>query len=538
VFFPGNFGARYGNVLGGGVDLRFDPELPEASSGYASIDVYQGTLFHEQRLGERTALTVSGRRSWVDAILNPILNNGAASVRAPRYWDGQLRVLHDAGAAGTFDALLLMSDDRFSVVGGEDEEEGASAFRIGLITTFQKARLQWIRRSADGWRSETTLLAGPEGQEFVIGEDGEAFERAFAVGLRQELSRGLQGGGRLVIGFDGTVKREHLRYAVEAFGPTEDIVAWRINPAMYVEPTFVAGPARITPGVRFDPLVQTGDFSTVAVDPRLGARVDVTPAAELRASVGRYSQHPTARQLADLSPGDTLLPARSTQTSLGLSQRLGARFTLETVGFYNRLENLVVGREDRFRFFTGPPPLGPFDVDPFANDGTGDIFGAELQLRVDTERTTGWIAATFSRSLRVKRPDADQRLFEFDQPVVLTALASHELPKGWRVGGRVRYGSGNPYTPVVNRVYKLDDRTFIPVYGEPDSARLPGFFSLDLRIDKEWSWRHGLISTYVDVQNATNAQNPEVMSWTYDYSEADPVTSLPVLPVLGVRVDW
>jgi len=40
------------------------------------------------------------------------------------------------------------------------------------------------------------------------------------------------------------------------------------------------------------------------------------------------------------------------------------------------------------------------------------------------------------------------------------------------------------------------------------------------------------------LQNATNTTNPEVMTWTYDYGEEEPVTSNPLLPAIGVRAQW
>ena len=143
-----------------------------------------------------------------------------------------------------------------------------------------------------------------------------------------------------------------------------------------------------------------------------------------------------------------------------------------------------------------------------------------------------------SNSARVKRPGQDEVLFEYDQPLVLNVLGSQKLPRGYRVGARARFGSGNPSTPVVNRVYDMDSRSFIPIYGERDSARLPPFFSLDVRGDKTWEKDWGEISLYLDVQNATNAKNVEVMNWTYDYGEPDPIAGLPVFPTFGLEAKW
>ena len=132
----------------------------------------------------------------------------------------------------------------------------------------------------------------------------------------------------------------------------------------------------------------------------------------------------------------------------------------------------------------------------------------------------------------------ENALFEYDQPIVLTALASHQLPRNWRVGSRFRFGSGNPYTPVTNRVQRLDDRSFRPVYGERDAERLPPFYQLDVRVDKDYIFRNWKLTAYLDLQNATNAQNVEVQGYNYDYSEEDPVTGLPLLPAFGFRGEW
>ena len=129
----------------------------------------------------------------------------------------------------------------------------------------------------------------------------------------------------------------------------------------------------------------------------------------------------------------------------------------------------------------------------------------------------------------------ETRLFRYDQPLVMNALASRELPRKWRVGARVRFTSGDPYTPVVNRIYDMDRRGFIPVYGDADSDRLPPFWSVDLRVDKDYVFKKWTLTAYLDLQNAFYAKNVEVMNWTYDYSAEAPVTGNPPLPAFGLK---
>jgi TonB family protein len=538
AYLPGNYGARYGRALGGLVDLRTKEELPERSRGYVSLDLFQGTAYVEQKVGERTALEFSLRRSWIDSVLTPILSGmgSGGTFRAPRYYDAQARVFHELKSGGRLDAIVLFSDDRFSVVGAEDE-----GVAIGLTTTFGKLRARWIQPLADGWESELTVIGGPEGQAFGFDGDPEAaYERSFGLGLRQEFRKDYDDtspvGWR--IGADLQGGRDSFLYNVVAFSPYESDAAWNFAPAIYIEPTVKLGPVIVTPGLRADALVYDFGYAEGALDPRLGVKIVAGPTTIVKASVGRYSQFATTRQLAPGGDGNPdLTEAWSLQSSAGVVQQLPLGLSLEATAFYNRLYDLVVGREDRFKFFSGPPPVGPFDEEPYANEGTGRVCGTEFLLKLDADKTLGLLSATFSNSIRIDR-DGEKELFTNDQPFIINALASQELPKRWRVGVRGRVSAGDPYTPVVNRVYDMGSRQFFPVYGERDSARLPPTWSVDIRIDKEWKFRKWALTTYLDLQNAFNVQNPEVMSWTYDYSEEDPISGLPVIPAFGLRGEW
>ncbi|MBX2800275.1 MAG: TonB family protein [Myxococcales bacterium] len=536
AYLPGNYGVRYGRTVGGVVDLRTDGELPERSRGYVSVDLFQATAFVQQKLGERTALTLSGRRSYVDAVLTPVLSGlGSATVQAPRYYDLQLRLHGKTRSGGVLDALFLVSDDRFEVL-GEDADE-TEQVQIGLATTFQKLRLQSREELPGGWRNEASLIAGPEQQSFDLAPNGVAFERPFTVGLREELFRapgpapvslGLRAGVDLQVG------EYRYNYDISAFGEPEAARVLRLAPAAYLEPTVRLGRLDVVPGIRVDGLSLGDVFTATTFDPRVATRLDLGTTA-LKASTGLYSQWPTVRQAIDQP---ALVAARGWQSSLGLEQQLGPDLSVELTGFTQQLRRLVSGREDAFRFFSGPPPIGPLDTDPYANDGVGTVVGGEALVKLATERTTGWVSATVSRSTRVDRPGDERALFEYDQPLVLTALASHQLPKRWRLGARARFGSGNPFTPVVNRVLDLGSRNFVPVYGQLDSARLPPFWQFDVRVDKDWVYRNWQLTAYLDLQNATNAQNVEVMAWTYDFREEDPITQLPLVPAFGVRAEW
>lgn len=537
ALIPGGYSVRYGRTLGGVVEMQTSPELPVESRSSLAVDVYQTTAFTQQKVSDRTAITLSARRSYIDAVLNPLLNGGDITLRAPRFFDFQARVVHHTPGGAKVDAMFFNSYDKFKLIGSQSDGEEAQA-AIGFGTYFEKARLQ-VTAPLPGGRSETSVLVGPEVQTFSFGSAGDAKEAPFFVNVRQEFSRDAtddQVGFRF--GLDGQIVRWSYVYDAPAFGTVEDDAAWSFSPAAYAEATVQPGIFEVTSGLRLDPFIVEDAHASLAVDPRLIARAEVAPDTWIKGYAGRFSQPPTARQVLPGTQGEpTLGQAYALQAGLGAERTVGS-LTLDGTMFVSDLRDLVSGREDVLRFYTGPPPIGPLDTDDYANDGTGRVYGAELLAKYRDDRMAGILSLTLSRSTRAKRPGDDPALFAYDQPLNLTAIGSRDLGRSWTIGSRLRVGSGTPYTPVANAWQDLDGRGWVPVYDAPNSARLPLFYTVDVRFDKTWTFDKGELTAYLDVQNATNHANVDWMSWTSDYRVEEPLTGLPTLPTFGVKGSW
>lgn len=66
-------------------------------------------------------------------------------------------------------------------------------------------------------------------------------------------------------------------------------------------------------------------------------------------------------------------------------------------------------------------------------------------------------------------------------------LGSYVFPRNITAsGGRFRYVSGNPRTPVVGSVVNASADRYEPLFGAVNSARNPAFHQLDVRVDKRW----------------------------------------------------
>jgi hypothetical protein len=147
----------------------------------------------------------------------------------------------------------------------------------------------------------------------------------------------------------------------------------------------------------------------------------------------------------------------------------------------------------------------------------------------------GWLSYSFSKSQRLDAPGDSWRPFSYDQTHVLTAILSYKLGAGWELGGRFRYATGNPVTPVTGAVKDDNTDTFVPIYGPTNSARLPNFVQLDIRVDKVWVFNTWSLDLYLDVQNVTDTRAVEGTTYSFNYAQAVYFVGLPIIPVLGVK---
>ena len=537
-FLPGNYSVRYGRQLGGLVDIRTRPSLPDEMEGVVSVDIYQSSFYVVQPIGERWAFSASGRRSYADVILNPILNSTDLTIRAPRYYDAQLRLSFAPNDDEYMDLMYFMSDDIFQFLG--EDVEGNEQNALLYSKNFHKLRFRWTKDLDGGVKRETTMVAGPERQDFDQGASGDSYEERWGINLRHEWNRPLSEeqniGFRL--GMDVYTGVDSFLYDIPSFPyPKEEGDFFFLSPAFYGEVTIREGDTTLTTGLRSEGYTLDNTICVPAYDPRVSIRHQF---GELifKGGAGLFSQFPEPRELDPDSDGNSeLVSEGSWQYSVGLEYPITQELKIDASVFYNVLDRLVVGRGDRFEFFSGPPLIGPKDTESYANLGTGQIYGFESQLRYDGDGFLALLATTISRSERVDR-NGDTRLFAYDQPFLVNALFSKTLPKEWRLGGRVRYGSGNPYTPVSNSVYDLNRRSFLPVYADYDSGRLPSFFSLDVRIDKTYVFDTWSLTAYLDIQNLTNNANLELMAWSYDYEKEEPITGNPLFPAFGFKGDF
>ncbi|HMI86744.1 MAG TPA: TonB family protein [Polyangiaceae bacterium] len=543
-FYPGNFSPEYGRQMGGIIDLGFRSPRKDRLGGLLQFDLLDGRLLAEGPLGPKARFLVAGRRSWVDAWLGSALRSAGAGVTAaPVYYDYQAMIEQDLSSSTTARLLFFGADDRFALdVRSPSAEDPGLGGKVAQAETFLRLQARLDSRLSDRTRFINMVSLGTNGEHFALGNNSA--DATYNVidsrsDLRTQLSRAVTavaGVAFLAGHYDVTLNLPNRPADGEVAGPifaapkyalAGSGMLWR--PGAFAMLDLAAAPGlKILPGLRVDYSSESGQWT---FDPRLTARLDIAPSPRrttLKGGVGAFHQPP--------QPFEALAPFGSPSVknnlaihySFGIEQQLSPDVEVSLEGFYKDLRSLVVARSATSSAEGGTD---------FTNTGQGRTFGSELLVRWKPGGAfSGFVAYTISRSERRLDDTQSFGIFEFDQTHILNALASYRLGRGWSLGGRFRYVTGNPYTPYIGAVADLDAGAYTPIASPlTNSQRVAPFHTLDLRVDKTWTFTSWRLTAYLDVRNAYNRQNPEAMTYNYNYSRGQTLSGLPLLPILGVR---
>ncbi len=544
-FIPGNFDARYGDATGGIINVQPRKGRRDGYHGYVDTDLFDTGVLVEGKLGEGSFI-LSGRRSYVDLILPLVIPDevGLGLTLAPRYWDYQALFDYPV-AGGELSVRVFGSDDRTELLFAEQNDvSDADADTLRTVQWFHRVDL--VYRKVEGpWEFLITPSYKREFLSSSVFGDIRFDITSDTVSSRAEVSRLLSKNARLRVGAEFVWTNFRGRAELPGFegaGPSPGLAAaatresgdTRPVPGLYSTLTLrVADKLTLFPGLRLN--YYAGDLNYATVDPRLRFIWSLTDKTRLKGGVGQYSQGPGLLQTDEVFGNSTILPERSLHTSLALDRDLPWDVNVELTGFYKRLWNLASASTELF-FVPGAETPRP---ENFASVGTGDIYGGEILIQKNlSDNFYGWLSYTLMRSVRRPAPGEPQQLFDFDQTHILTLIASYDFKYNWRLGARFRVVSGNPFTPITDGVFNAENASFAPISGPPNSARLPTFHQLDLRLDKTWIYRRVRVTSYLDIQNVYNAQNTEFLSYSYDFRVVRPILSLPTAPSIGFKIEW
>jgi len=557
---PGGASVRYGRGLGGVAVVTSRTGRSDRWRTGAELSLIHAAALAEGPGPLRGSWLVGARRSYFDAI-----EEGANLdlALAPRYLDAQLRWESGDGRwmailFGSDDKLRLLHDPNDPTSGGIDTSNVKS-----FVYTSRFARLGVRFKAVHG--ATSVMILPSIGIDDVNGRanhndiDKGMHRTTLPISVRTEVATPVLG-GTLSTGLDGGWQRHS--YDMTNTPPASpsnpmpigvvhrSLARWTGDLGAFVEQSWFVAHERIElrPGLRGDHFGLSDQWT---LDPRLSVHEQLPGNVTLTQSVGLYHEPPL---ITDLDPifmrTGPMLGSKATQVALGAKTILGDDKEVSATVYYQHLRQLPVDAVTAATPISdngGAEAGGLLGISRDLVDaqfgsysyreavGKGYAYGVELIARRNVGRWTGWIAYTYARSFR-QNPVHGRAYYPYllDQPHSLTVLGTTALGRHWRVGGRARYATGNPYTPVAS-AYMNDHGEYIAVDGPLLSKRLPAFFQLDLRLDRAWRQPWGVLDLYIDVQNVWNRHNPEGLTYSTDFARKSYTNGLPIFPSIGVE---
>ncbi len=173
-FFPGNFSAQYGRVMGGIVDVGIRSPNPDGKyHGLAQFDLIDGRVLLEGPvpLLKGWSFLAGARRSWVDTWLKPVLTEAGAGVTsAPVYYDYQAYVETHPTSRSAFRLGVYGSDDSLEILIRDPfEQDPAFGGNLALRTGFYRIEARYTNDITDRLKFATTASYGRDRFDFGVG---------------------------------------------------------------------------------------------------------------------------------------------------------------------------------------------------------------------------------------------------------------------------------------------------------------------------------------------------------------------------------
>jgi TonB family protein len=551
-FMPGGYGADYGRGMGGVIEVESRKPRDDGYHGFVQIDALDASLMFTAGLPKKLSLAVAVRRSTMDAWLPFITPNDFQLT--PTYYDYQAKLHWKATPKDDLELFFFGSDDVIKLVARRPDPALSGAFDSHIF--YHRVLAKYTHRFGRATLTITPSigydvpfqLSGAFGNT-AISVDAKTFEYSVRAVARIPIGTQL----RLDAGIDFEGNKYDISATAPVTGPPREgdpggfggagagFITTRIDLntnhlAPYVSAEFQLFNKRlmISPQLRLDMYTFNGyqgspdAFSSVHVniEPRLSLRYRFTKWVALKAAIGVYHQPPDPIAFMRGFGNPKLVPQFALHYVLGVDFQPTPTLQIQMQGFYKDLRSLVVRGEK----FTDPV---------LVNDGIGRVYGGELLVRQEFFKNFfGWVAYTLSRSERIDHSGQPWRIFQYDQTHILTLVASYKLPRGFQIGLRFRYVTGNPQTPVLGGYYDANAGVYRRILGPTYSGRATDFHQLDARFDKTFTFNRWKLSIYVDIQNVYNYQSAEGQRYNFDFTQTQAVAGLPVVPSLGIRGEF
>ena len=537
--YPGGYGVEYGVDSQAVIDISSKNNSPTNFGGKFNLNFLYSEGLLQGKIGEKGFWYAAGRRSYIDLFIGSFSFETGSITAFPRFWDYQLKAGYDLSEKHQLFFNLFASGDRFALkLDGENVDEdfrGNTSFESGFegagihLRSFLTERLtSFLSLTRSDFLFDlnfgSALSINIDAPSYTLRED-----LTYELNPKHRLESGLILGlepGQVTGTFTRIPDEGEVDYDIrfeERVPLNEYVRGQRIEGYLQDRYTLLPFLSAVF-GLRFDYFNRTDELS---IQPRGSLLVELPNKSELQFAYGIYNQTPIPALLSPTVGNPALKSSRASHYILELKRQLSQGTDIEIAAYYKDLTGLATTDEEA----------------AYLNQGVGYAQGTEIFLRHQRgDRFFGWVSYAYALSKRRDRAGELYRPYSFDQTHVATLAASYNLTPTWEFGAKWQYRTGNPYTPVEGASIQFDPRNgkpiYIPNYAETNSARLPAYHRLDLRVSKIFQLSGWKLGVFFELLNTYNRKNLLDYRYSDDYKTRDDLNQLPILPYLGITAEF
>jgi outer membrane cobalamin receptor len=553
-YLSAGYGSEFGRAIGGVINLKTrdpnnDPDVTQ--KGFVFFDTTKTGGLLEKRIDENSSVLVSGRYSYIGFFLSKVLegNEQLDLTVAPEYSDLNVTYKSKLSDKSDFKLVSVLSRDTLGFLFKEPNRDDPSVRgKFNNETYFWRIIPQFVYKIDEDTEIEFSTGIGENKISIEIGDYFFNLKN-YILTVRGEWQKKLNSNWVTQIGFDNQYGASQVELKLPVFrtsgGVNNPIGASEVrqvslnargsNTALYFRSEYVSDDKSFSavPALRVDQFKYL--TKEAFADPRISAEYSLSEFFKFKSAAGIYHQVPEPPE-RDRSFGNPEIRApKAIHALLGFEKDFkegsSRGYSWGVSGFDRWYEKLVIQSSKYVE------RDGVIQPEIYNNNGAGRSYGVESLVKFDFEPINGWFSYTWSKSVRWDDVVSVYN-FEYDQTHNLNLVISYKLPSNWMISSRLRYVTGNPYTPVVSASFDANNDVYIPKRGPIYSERMRDFNQLDLRIDKKWIGNQSISSMYIDIQNVLNQANPESIRYAYDYSTSQTVDGLPLLAAIGIKMEF
>ncbi|RED21953.1 TonB-dependent receptor-like protein [Flavobacterium cutihirudinis] len=479
--------AKYGGRLSSTTLLNSNKKTPSEFEVQGNLGILASQLTFAVPLTAKTGFYISGRKTYIDEIVGPIVKSGSKSndVQDMKYGfsDGNFTFLSQLSKKNLLAIDAFLTGDELKIKDGNLALKSSlkwSNFTISPSLTTVISPKVTMSNSVYFSQYSNNLNMEQATIQFDVSSSVKdfGFTNAFRYSVKNiPFETGLQ-----YVYHD----LQPQKVNVENFTTVNDI--FRDNITANEAAVFTTAKPKLFEnltaelGIRINYYTSGSSDSYLHFQPRVLLNYYPTEKYSFYASYNKQYQYlslittssvgiPTDFWIASY---DGIKPQSSNEFSIGSNQNLSRNFSSSFGGFYRSMKNLL----------EYPYGITQFnEITTFKNDlyvGKGKAYGLEMMLKKSNGKFSGWLSYTLSWSDRNfdELNNGETYFAKYDRRHNLSVVGMYDLNSKWNFGVTQVFSSGNRFT-MPTSWYFINNNP-VKEYSGYNNAQMPNYIRTDI----------------------------------------------------------